>query len=56
MDFNPRSLTGATHTGILIVALVDGISIHAPSRERLLTGVSIKHLADFNPRSLTGAT
>ena len=33
-NFNPRSLTGAT-TACNLVANVNAISIHAPSRERL---------------------
>ena len=32
------------------------ISIHAPSRERLLNGNGITKYSNFNPRSLTGAT
>ena len=34
-DFNPRSLTGATLNGICTAKSLQ-ISIHAPSRERLL--------------------
>ena len=33
VDFNPRSLAGATDSGYLVPIFVD-ISIHAPSRER----------------------
>ena len=33
-----------------------GISIHAPSRERLHINKVILHSKHFNPRSLTGAT
>ena len=35
---------------------VHEISIHAPSRERLLAGCLLKRWKDFNPRSLAGAT
>ena len=56
MDFNPRSLAGAT----LILGHASSdvtISIHAPSRERLLpAGCLIDTPVNFNPRSLAGAT
>ena len=35
---------------------IGGISIHAPSRERLLWRATVSRLINFNPRSLTGAT
>ena len=55
-DFNPRSLAGATGSSALANHGKD-ISIHAPSRERLLKcqGDSMIN-ANFNPRSLAGAT
>ena len=53
--FNPRSLAGATyHDGIPYA--FSFISIHAPSRERLMTTVLMPMLSYFNPRSLAGAT
>ena len=56
INFNPRSLTGATfHPIDLVVKL--GISIHAPLRERRLEGsVTAAIASNFNPRSLAGAT
>ena len=56
MNFNPRSLTGAT-TELNIKYLAIIISIHAPSRERpLLFSIFQILFIHFNPRSLTGAT
>ena len=56
INFNPRSLTGATNTGVIVASHLV-ISIHAPSRERrrALKGLSLAK-SYFNPRSLTGAT
>ena len=34
--FNPRSLAGATTSPLIFCACANGISIHAPSRERLM--------------------
>ena len=56
IDFNPRSLTGAT---VMVIqdwhnAIV--ISIHAPLQERLRTGFPHRLHCYFNPRSLAGAT
>ena len=39
LNFNPRSLAGATHV-LLAAARLQYISIHAPSRERLLRRLS----------------
>ena len=54
--FNPRSLAGAT-LAKAVHCFKSCISIHAPSRERLIT-VRPKTLqrGNFNPRSLAGAT
>ena len=55
LDFNPRSLAGATkrlHNDVLVAQ----ISIHAPSRERPFDLLDAKIDNDFNPRSLAGAT
>ena len=54
-NFNPRSLTGATRAPFGI-DISKAISIHAPSRERLCKGRSLRRMPYFNPRSLTGAT
>ena len=56
MDFNPRSLTGAT--GVDKMPFKDRlISIHAPSRERpQQRALERRAFEHFNPRSLTGAT
>ena len=35
---------------------VKAISIHAPSRERPMSAISMPVYSDFNPRSLAGAT
>ena len=56
VNFNPRSLTGATslHRDHLQLFF---ISIHAPLRERLSYRCSMpSSRVNFNPRSLTGAT
>ena len=53
--FNPRSLTGAT-TKEHYADKPQGISIHAPLRERLRKRQAALGATDFNPRSLTGAT
>ena len=53
--FNPRSLTGATRKLLLLIGGIH-ISIHAPSRERLLSAALRPWYNHFNPRSLTGAT
>ena len=53
--FNPRSLAGATLTNVELHA-TNGISIHAPSRERPWISKIVLHGANFNPRSLAGAT
>ena len=53
--FNPRSLAGATMLPFLCVANI-GISIHAPSRERLQALRKDGESHYFNPRSLAGAT
>ena len=55
LNFNPRSLTGATRAPTLAPA-ADAISIHAPSRERHAAAKILQSNANFNPRSLTGAT
>ena len=56
VNFNPRSLTGATFL-ILYLIVICPISIHAPSRERhTFTDIIISGKSNFNPRSLTGAT
>ena len=56
VNFNPRSLTGATQIGRYEASFFR-ISIHAPSRERRATLQSAPYgLSYFNPRSLTGAT
>ena len=54
-NFNPRSLTGATHRAVRLHAAAP-ISIHAPSRERLFRSGYSRGSRHFNPRSLTGAT
>ena len=55
-NFNPRSLTGATYEQ-RARQQPTYISIHAPSRERLLIVKSYgSTISNFNPRSLTGAT
>ena len=53
--FNPRSLAGATDLYWPTFAFL-GISIHAPSRERLHLYQALKSCQHFNPRSLAGAT
>ena len=53
--FNPRSLAGATYQSFL-GALNVRISIHAPSRERPVSIVTVSTIRNFNPRSLAGAT
>ena len=55
MDFNPRSLAGAT-IDLEAIAALEMISIHAPSRERPRYGIRCSYGYDFNPRSLAGAT
>ena len=56
-NFNPRSLTGATFLLVSCFGLLSIISIHAPLRERRITGAQrAPYVVDFNPRSLTGAT
>ena len=54
-NFNPRSLAGATIT-LTRAGCISAISIHAPSRERLIFRFLILHHINFNPRSLAGAT
>mgnify|MGYP007039787062 CR=1 FL=1 len=54
-NFNPRSLTGAT-VAPKTIHNKGGISILAPSRERLIDLVLSAVAVNFNPRSLTGAT
>ena len=55
-NFNPRSLAGATNYQLDIYRQ-NLISIHAPSRERHITNLSIINVSlNFNPRSLAGAT
>ena len=46
-DFNPRSLAGATKLFYGIFAAGD-ISIHAPSRERLISGAKFKTLTGIS--------
>ena len=54
--FNPRSLAGATILTWRSLRQHE-ISIHAPSRERLLKkNDNAYSVGNFNPRSLTGAT
>ena len=54
-DFNPRSLAGAMLL-LLPVLLRHYISIHAPSRERILVSIALlPSWTNFNPRSLAGA-
>ncbi len=53
--FNPRSLTEATRDLRALISTTP-ISIHAPSRERLLAPDRRLWHGSFNPRSLTGAT
>ena len=55
-NFNPRSLSGATVTGVDLRSVLI-ISIHAPSRERpVIFVITLFHVLNFNPRSLSGAT
>ena len=54
-NFNPRSLTGATHSALRAIIGIT-ISIHAPLRERRRLVITTSFAYDFNPRSLTGAT
>ena len=53
--FNPRSLAGAT-TQPSLADQTFAISIHAPSRERLVSPLDTLTDFYFNPRSLAGAT
>ena len=47
---------GSDRALVIVLTVRQGISIHAPSRERLIIiGAGEGHF-DFNPRSLTGAT
>ena len=55
LNFNPRSLAGATKERAAEERRCS-ISIHAPSRERLLVVYSCVPGHHFNPRSLAGAT
>ena len=56
INFNPRSLAGATRGEIKLYVENIGISIHAPSRERRNTRTKHMSYHYFNPRSLAGAT
>ena len=53
--FNPRSHKGATATTVRIQQRYL-VSIHAPTRERLIRGLMISGSMSFNPRSHKGAT
>ena len=56
LNFNPRSLAGATDT-LTTRKIYNIISILAPSRERpVAVSSNLVMPADFNPRSLAGAT
>ena len=56
IDFNPRSLTGATLDGDEIIEGVEAFQSTLPHGSDLRSYSIGLTPSDFNPRSLTGAT